>query len=222
MKTQRFLIATEGTFDGRQISAEAIRSILANFIAGGVTLPVVYDFYDWSPALSEVVALAVDSDGEKMRLYAEVCATEELQQMAVRHVDYFFVPAIMSTNECDTTARLVSVGLTKDPLIPGLDKMQFCSANHAYRVFSKPKNDGNTHCIHYYRDGAHAGNVYLRVEGWGMNSQAVEDEVIRLVSEFIKGLNFKRNFSCGTVEISCAHPLTAKQIAEWVQLKEQS
>ncbi|EMW7539656.1 hypothetical protein AAFO39_004331, partial [Salmonella enterica] len=54
MKTQRFLIATEGTFDGRQISAEAIRSVLANFIAGGMTLPVVYDFYDWSPALSEV------------------------------------------------------------------------------------------------------------------------------------------------------------------------
>ena len=82
------------------------------------------------------------------------------------------------------------------------------------------KNDGNTQCIHYYRDGAHAGNVYLRVEGWGMNSQPVEDEVIRLIGEFIKGLNFKRDFSSGPVVISCAHPLTAEQIAEWVQLKQ--
>lgn len=200
MKTQRFLIATEGTFDGRQISAEAIRSILANFIAGGVTLPVVYDFYDWSPTLSEVVALAVDSDGEKMCLYAEVCATEELQQMAVRHVDYFLVPAILSINECDTTAHLVSVGLTKDPLIPGLNKMQFCSANHAYRIFSKPKNEGGIcsqqkvnagkkmHLARYYHHGAHAGNVRYEIEGWGMNSPVREAEIKRRLDEFISNL----------------------------------
>ena len=72
----------------------------------------------------------------------------------------------------------------------------------------------------FYHHGAHAGNVYYRVEGWGMNSESIEDEVIRLVGEFIKGLNFKRNFSSGPVIISCAHPLTAKQIAEWVQLKQ--
>ncbi|EAY0905919.1 hypothetical protein LHQ53_004083 [Salmonella enterica] len=95
MKTQRFLIATEGTFDGRQISAEAIRSVLANFIAGGMTLPVVYDFYDWSPALSEVVALAVDSDGEKMHLYAEVFATEELSNFLFVHLYSFALVKVM-------------------------------------------------------------------------------------------------------------------------------
>lgn len=200
MKTQRFLIATEGTFDGRKISSDAIRAVLANFISGCVTIPVVYDFYDWSPALSEVVALAVDCDGKKMHLYAEVYATEELQQMAERHVDYFLAPAILSINECDTASRLVSVGLTKDPLIPGLDKLQFSRANHSYRSFFEPKSDcgicrqreinagKEKHLARYYHHGAHAGNVRYEVEGWGMNSLAREAEIKRRLDEFISNL----------------------------------
>jgi len=232
MQKQRFLIATEGTFHGRQISSECIDSILGNFISGGATIPVVYDFYDWSPALSEVLALYVDSDGGKKRLYVEVRATEELQDMAARDVDYFLAPAILCIDGIDSHSRLTAVGITKDPVIPGMDKMQFSKANHTRQAFFPPNHkadncsekitvsEKNVHRVSYYQHGAHAGNVYLRVEGWGMNCQAVEDEVIRLVGQFIKGLNFKRNFSSGPVVISCAHPLTAEQIAEWVQLKQ--
>lgn len=94
--------------------------------------------------------------------------------------------------------------------------------NESGTVTRQENHVGTMHCRRYYRNGAHAGNVYYRVEGWGMANHSVEDEVIRLVGKFITGLNFKRNFSCGPVEISCAHPLTAEQIAEWAHLKEKS
>lgn len=89
MKTQRFLIATEGNFAGRTISAEEICAMGKNFISAGVTVPVVYEFFEWSPVLSEVVSVAVDSDGEKMCLYVEVNVTGELQEVIERKVDHF-------------------------------------------------------------------------------------------------------------------------------------
>ena len=200
MKTQKFLIATEGTFQGRHISAECIDSILNNFISGGQTIPVVYDFLDWSPALSEVVALAVDTDGEKKRLYAEIRATKELQQMAERQVDYFAVPAILCVDGVAIHSRLVSVGVTKDSLIPGLDGLQFSKANYPDMHFFAPECRGETpsqkgaasgkgvYLARYYHHGVHAGNIRYEIEAWGMNSPVREAGIKRQLDEFISTL----------------------------------
>lgn len=135
MKTQRFLIATEGNFAGRTISAEEICAMGKNFISAGVTVPVVYEFFEWSPVLSEVVSVAVDSDGEKMCLYVEVNVTGELQEVIERKVDHFLVPAILAVNNDAVSATLVRVGVTKNPIIPGLEKLQFTEANHPHGAF---------------------------------------------------------------------------------------
>lgn len=44
-------------------------------------------------------------------------------------------------------------------------------------------------CRSYYINGAHAGNIYYRVEGWGINSPEIEAEVKRLIDIFITQLS---------------------------------
>lgn len=54
------------------------------------------------------------------------------------------------------------------------------------------KNDsGNmplTRLFPFYNNGAHAGNIYYRIEAWGMNSLKVEAEIKNRLEEFISQL----------------------------------
>lgn len=43
-------------------------------------------------------------------------------------------------------------------------------------------------CRRYYRNGAHAGNIYYRVDAWGVNSPEVEAEILQKLDEFITRL----------------------------------
>lgn len=40
----------------------------------------------------------------------------------------------------------------------------------------------------FYNHGAHAGNVYYRIEAWGMNSPLVEAEIRKRLDAFISHL----------------------------------
>ena len=54
----------------------------------------------------------------------------------------------------------------------------------------KPEKATDTTSIRYYRNGAHAGNVIFKIEGWGMNSLETEAAIKRNLEGFISGLQF--------------------------------
>lgn len=126
MITLRLLIATDGVFkDGRSLTATEIVAMENNFNLEGQLIPVTYDYYEWSPTLSEVVSVSTEVVDHKMRLYVEVKATKELQEIAERKVDHYLVPCIFMESKDQSSAKLINVSITQNPLIPGLDKLQF-------------------------------------------------------------------------------------------------
>lgn len=132
MKTQRFLIAVEGgTKDGRTISAVEIAAMAKNFDYEGRVIPVTYDYFKWSPMLSEVVGIGTENVYGKLSLYVEVNATEELREIAERKVDHYLAPAI---NGCNSWATLVEVAVTQYSTIYDVDKLQFERGNHANAI----------------------------------------------------------------------------------------
>lgn len=52
---------------------------------------------------------------------------------------------------------------------------------------NQPKEEGAKAdcCQGYYVNGAHAGNVYYRIEGWGLNSPEREAEIKKRLAGFI-------------------------------------
>lgn len=49
-------------------------------------------------------------------------------------------------------------------------------------------NTAASTCHRYYRNGAHAGNIYCKIEAWGVNSPGVEAEIMQKLDEFITRL----------------------------------
>ncbi len=132
VRTQRFLIAYEGTFaEGRSLNAKEIRAMVANFNYEELMVPVTYAHYSWSPLLSEVVALGCDVIDHRMHLYAEVRVTEELKEIASRKLNHHLSPEVMpGEKNNDSLTRLFGVGVTQNSIIPGLDVLQFDRENH--------------------------------------------------------------------------------------------
>lgn len=62
---------------------------------------------------------------------------------------------------------------------------------------NQPKQEGAnvTHCQGYYINGAHAGNIYYTIEGWGINIPEKEAEIKRQLDESISGLQLGINSS---------------------------
>ncbi|MHB2063506.1 GPO family capsid scaffolding protein [Serratia marcescens] len=132
MKTQRFLIAYEGTFsDGRSLNAVEIKAMVDNFNYEELIVPVTYAHYSWSPLLSEVIALGCDVIDYRIHLYAEIKVTDELKEIAGRKLTYHLTPEVMPGERNNyALTRLVGVGVTQNPIIPGLDILQFDRVNH--------------------------------------------------------------------------------------------
>lgn len=141
MKTQRFLIAVEGTFaDVRSLNAEEIRAMVANFNYEELLVPVTYAHYSWSPLLSEVVALGCDVIDSRIHLYAEIKVTEELKEIAGRALIHNLAPEVMpGEGNNDSLTRLVGVGVTQNSIIPGMDVLQFDRANHENAILRSGK-----------------------------------------------------------------------------------
>lgn len=138
MKTKKFRVVKSGqTTDGRNVPAEHIRQMAANYSPAKYGARVNLEHIkSYSPdsifkMYGDVISLSVEEEGEDVYLVAEILPTPELVALSKSrqkvHFSIEYDAKFAGTDE----AYLVGIACTDNPSSLGTSYMQFCQTNPA-------------------------------------------------------------------------------------------
>lgn len=198
MYKKMFLVAIGGkSVDGRDLPDEDIFAIAENYNPEIYTAGIVYDFNHFQNVVGTVKHLTAKMVAGKARLYAEVVVGDELLETAENWTQpYYFALAVQyGSGKPLPSPYLVNLATNPKAAFEGIDTISYS----ALKACMQPDVSGLEVCRttdvcendippipftrqRYYRNGAHAGNIYYGISGWGMNGpkdEATLKELIR-------------------------------------------
>ncbi|OAT39939.1 hypothetical protein M988_3044 [Hafnia paralvei ATCC 29927] len=207
MYKKMFLVAIGGkSVDGRDLPNEDIFAIAENYNPELYTATIIrnLDYPRASPVLGSVKKLEAVMVAGKARLYAEIEIGSKLLEIAEEwsQPHYFAVyiaHELHPKSGCGLpTPYLFNLVLDNKENFKGIDAISYPTLKACMQPDVVALETGNPaqvdkHNIpsitftrqRYYRNGAHAGDIYYGVVGWGMNGPKDEAILKELISEAI-------------------------------------